>query len=185
MRPPLSARMALAAVALLAAAPGQAAARRAPETDRSLGPTSNVGHFLGYPVPEREWHGCRRSDTQWWPTSLISGQPTTSPSSHRYVTFTVNTSQAPAFTWTAKPGYRICGVQAAMQLTNPSVDTDLLAEAVYTSGTLQGSTSTTGREAVQVMIPQRGINRAGFAKFEGRTFSIYAFQAVTVFVRKG
>jgi len=179
---------ALAAVALLAAlaaAPGQAKTKLTPQTDRSLGPTANAGHFLGYPTPDYEWHGCKHSDTQWWPVSLVSGQQTTSPSTSHYVTFRTDTAAFPLVTWKAKAGYRICGVEAAVELTNPTVDSDLLAEAAYTSGPLDGTTAPNGRETIPVRIPLKGIGRAGFEKFEGKTFSIYRFQAVTVFVRKG
>jgi len=175
-----------AALVLTLAVASAALAASNPETDKSLGPSATQGHFLGYPTPTSSWHGCTKEDTQWWPTSLVSGNPTTSPSTHRYVTFTVNTKAYPLVTWTAKAGYRICGVEAAVQLTSPQVrGSDLLAEASYTSAPTKGTTALNGRETIKVRIPTKGINQAGFEEFEGKTFSMFAFQAVTVFVKKG
>ena len=178
---PVAAAMILAFVVASAAL-----AASNPETDKSLGPSATQGHFLGYPTPSYSWHGCTKEDTQWWPTSLVSGNPTTSPSTHRYVTFTVNTRTSPKFSWKAKAGYRICGVEAAAELTSPQVrGSDLLAEASYTSGPVKGSTALSGRETIKVRIPTKGIDQSGFEQFEGKTFSMFAFQAVTVFVKKG
>ncbi len=116
----------------------------------------------------------------------MTDQPTTTPSSHRYVTFTVNTRAYPKFTWKAKAGYRICGAEAAVQMTSPQVPgSDLLGEASYTSGAKSGTTAADGREKIKITIPKKGISRAGFEEFEGKTFSIAAFQSVTVFVKKG
>ena len=174
------------ALILAAAVASVAVAASNPETDKSLGPSATQGHFLGYPTPTFSWHGCKKEDTQWWPISLVSGNPTTSPSTHRYVTFTVNNKAYPLVTWKAKAGYRICGVEAAVQLTSPQVrGNDLLAEASYTSGPTSGTTAVDGREKIKVRIPTKGINRAGFEQFEGKTFTMFAFQAVTVFVKKG
>ena len=175
----------LAAAALLALSAAPASAAKNPETDKSLGPSAGPGHFLGYPTPTYSWHGCTKEDTQWWPVSLVSGSPTTTKSTSRYVRFTVNRTGYPRFTWKAKPGYRICGVQAAVQLTSPQVrGSDLLAEASYTSGAKSGATATDGREKVKVRIPTKGIDQSGFEEFEGKTFSIFAFQSVSVFVKK-
>jgi hypothetical protein len=175
-----------AALILALTAVSVALAASNPETDKSLGPSATQGHFLGYPTPTYSWHGCTKEDTQWWPTSLVSGNPTTSPSTHRYVTFTVNRRAYPLFSWKAKAGYRICGVEAAVQLTSPQVrGSDLLAEASYTSGPVTGSTAVSGRETIKVRIPTKGIDQSGFEEFEGKTFSMFAFQAVTVFVKKG
>jgi len=175
-----------AALVVAAAVASVAVAASNPETDKSLGPSATQGHFLGYPSPTYQWHGCKKEDTQWWPTSLVSGNPTTSPSTHRYVTFTVNTKAYPMVSWKAKAGYRICGVEVATQLTSPQVrGSDLLAEASYTSGPTQGTTALNGRETIKVRIPTKGIDQAGFEEFEGKTFTMFAFQAVTVFVKKG
>lgn len=175
---------ALAMLALSLAVAAAALAASKPETDKSLGPSATPGHFLGYPTPTYSWHGCTKEDTQWWPISLVSGSPTTSPSTHRRVTFTVKRTGYPRFSWKAKAGYRICGVEAAVQLTSPQVrGSDLLAEASYTSGPTSGSTSLDGREKIKVRIPTKGIDQAGFEEFEGKTFSIAGFQAVSVFVK--
>lgn len=175
-----------AALTMTLAVAAAALAASNPETDKSLGPSATPGHFLGYPTPTYSWHGCTKSDTQWWPRSLVSGSPTTTASTHRRVTFKVNTAGYPRFTWKAKAGYRICGVQAAVQLTSPQVrGSDLLAEASYTSGATSGATAVDGREKIKVRIPTKGIDQSGFEEFEGKTFSIFAFQAITVFVKKG
>ena len=177
---------AAAALILGAAMVSVAVGASNPETDKRLGPSATQGRFLGYPAPTSSWHGCAKKDTQWWPVSLVTGDPTTTPSTHRRVTFTVNSTGYPRFTWKAKAGYKICGVQAAVQLTSTQVrESDLLAEASYTSGPTKGSTTLSGRERIKVKIPAKGIGRAGFEEFEGKTFSIFAFQAVTVFVKKG
>ena len=174
-----------AALLLMLAVAAAALAASDPQTDKRLGPTATPGRFLGYPAPTASWHGCAKKDTQWWPTSLVSGEPTTSPSTHRYVTFKVNTNADPAFSWKAKAGYKICGVQAAVQLTSTQVrDSDLLAEASYTSGPTKGATAIDGREKIKVRIPAKGIGRTGYEEFEGKTFSMFAFQAITVFVVK-
>ena len=176
----------IAAAALGTAATGAAAKGASnPETDARLGPADGPGHFLGYPSPTYSWHGCTKEDTQWWPVSLVTGNRTTSPSTHRYVTFKVNQSGYPRITWKAKPGYRICGAEAAVELNSPQVSEDLLAEASYTSGATTGATAKNGRETVKVRIPHNGIGDAGFKQFEGKTFSVFAFQAVSVFVKKG
>lgn len=156
-----------------------------PENDKSLGPTKSAGYFLGSPTPTYQWHGCTKSDTQQGPRNLVDGSPNTEKSTSRYVRFTVNTKAYPAFSWEAKAGWRICGVQVAVQLTNPDVDSDLLAEAGYTSGGSAGSTATgDGRERITVKIPAKGIRVRGFEKYEGKTMSIVAFQSVTVFVKR-
>jgi hypothetical protein len=174
-----------AAIAGVPAAAALAKAGSNPETDATLGPSAGPGHFLGYPSPTSSWHGCTKEDTQWWPVSLVTGSRTTTPSSHRYVTFSVNQRGYPRFTWKARAGYRICGVQAAVELYSPQVSEDLLAEASYTSGPTTGATAKDGRETVKVRIPHNGIGDAGFKQFEGKAFSIFAFQAVSVFVKKG
>jgi hypothetical protein len=102
------------------------------------------------------------------------------------VRFTVKVGGGfPRFAWKAKPGWRICGVQAAAQLRSRSVRADLLAEIGYPSGPTQGSTSAAsgGTETLSVTIPKRGIRARGFEQFEGQTFSIVAFQSVSVFVK--
>ncbi len=175
----------IVAALLLAVGAAPASAAKNPETDKSLGPSAGPGHFLGYPTPTYSWHGCTKEDTQWWPVSLVTGNPTTTKSTSRYVRFTVNRTGYPRFTWKAKAGYKICGAQAAMQLTSPQVrGSDLLAEASYTSGPTTGATAADGREKVKVKIPTKGIDQSGFEEFEGKTFSIFAFQAVSVFVKK-
>lgn len=175
------------AITALALVPATAAisATSNPENDKRLGPANGAGYFLGFPSPTYSWHGCTKVDSQHWHVSLATGQPTTQKGTSRYVTFTVKRAGGlPRFAWKVKPGWRICGVQAAVQMRNASVDSDLLGEASYTSGPTAGSTSPTGRESIKVTIPRKGIRKAGFEKYEGKTFSIVAFQSVSVFVKK-
>jgi hypothetical protein len=95
-----------------------------PETNASLGPETGAGHYLPGQSESGQWHGCRKEDLQWYPLSLLSGQPTTSPSTHRYVTFTVKRGDFPYFSWKVKSGYRICGAEAFATLSGPGTAGD-------------------------------------------------------------
>lgn len=175
----------LASAALIAAPAASGKVAKNPENDKSLGPTKSAGYFLGFPSPTDQWHGCRKSDTQQGPRNLVDNSLNTEKSTSRYVRFTVNEKAYPTYTWKVKPGWKICGVQVAVQLTNPDVGSDLLAEAGYTSGPSNGATRPgDGRETIKVKIPAKGIRAQGFEEFEGKTFSIQAFQSVTVFVKR-
>jgi len=185
MSRPAPALALLAAAALIAVPVAAGKVAKNPENDKTLGPTKNVGYFLGNPTPTYQWHGCTKSDTQPGPRNLVDGSPNTEKGSSRYVRFTVDPKAKPQFSWKAKPGWKICGVQVAVQLTNPNVSSDLLAEAGYTSGASAGATAGgDGRETIKVTIPAKGIRAQGFEEFEGKTFSIIGFQAVTVFVKR-
>jgi hypothetical protein len=180
---------ALAIVAALSASPALAAKKRplTPETDKSLGPGVGAGHYLEGQDSSYEWHGCKRSDEQWFPVSLLSDQPTTSPSTHKYVTFTVKTSGFPTFSWTVKPGYKICGVEAFAALAGADTKGgELLAWASYKSGPTTGSTATDGKETVMVRTPKDiGSDQPDLKIFAGKTLGMYGFQAMTVYVKKG
>jgi hypothetical protein len=170
------------------AAPALAAGVKTnPENDRRRGPAMDAGYFLGSPTPTYQWHGCTKVDTHYWPIPLAGPSSPSGKSTSRYVRFTVKVGGGfPRFAWKAKPGWRICGVQAAAQLRSRSVRADLLAEIGYPSGPTQGSTSAAsgGTETLSVTIPKRGIRARGFEQFEGQTFSIVAFQSVSVFVKR-
>lgn len=172
----------------LAVLPGGATAKHAvdPVTDGSLGPADGPGHYFDGQSSSSRFHGCRKSDEQWYPTSLLSGTPTTTPSTHRYVTFSVNTQAFPTFTWAAKAGYRICGVEAFATLGGPDTrGGELLAWVSYTSGPAQGSTAKNGKETIKVRTPKDlGTDDPSFTVFAGKTLSIGSFQAVTVYVKK-
>jgi hypothetical protein len=176
-------------LAVLAAVgvPSAALAARNPETDRSLGPGAGAGHYLPGQDSSTSWHGCARSDKQWYPTSLLDGSQTTSPSTHRYVTFTVKPGAWPYFSWKAKPGYAICGAEAFATLAGAATKgTELLAWVSYKSGAANGSTATDGRETVRVHMPSRldVDDQPDLKVFEGQTVGLYAFQAMTVYVKK-
>ena len=69
-------------------------------------------------------------------------------------------------------------------LENPTVDSLLLAEVGYTSGSQRGSTARDGRETILVPIKRGAIGYQDFAKFEGKTFTIDRIQDVAVFVKR-
>ncbi len=174
---------ALALLVLLVPAAGAAKRPANPET-KSLPPTANAGYLLGYPVPTYEWHGCTATATATTQFERVPGAPPyTKGSRQRLVTFQVSTS-APYVTWSVKKGYAICGVEAAVVMANPTVDSELLGEIGYTSGRRRGSTAADGRETIRVHIKRGAIGYADFAKFEGKTFSIDYVQDVAVFVKR-
>ncbi|HET6509141.1 MAG TPA: hypothetical protein VFG42_20265 [Baekduia sp.] len=178
----------VATVVCLSASPALAAAkpRSDPETDQRLGPADGAGHYFGGQSSTSRFHGCRLSDEQWFPTSLTSGAPTTTPSTHRRVTFTVNTGGFPTFSWKAKKGYRICGVEAYAALAGPDTKGgELLAWVSYTSDPYSGSTAAKGKEAIKVRTPKLlGSDDQDLSVFAGKTLGIYGFQAVAVYVKK-
>jgi hypothetical protein len=174
-------------VALAAVGAPSALAARSPETDRSLGPGVGAGHYLPGQDSSFSWHGCTRSDKQWYPLSLLDGRQTTAPSTHRYVTFTVKRGAWPYFSWKVKAGYSICGAQAYATLAGPTTrGIELLAWASYRSGAASGSTATDGRETVRVHMPARldVEDQPDLRVFEGQTVGMDAFQAMTVYVKK-
>jgi hypothetical protein len=177
-----------ALVAALSAAPTVAAKKHAsnPETDKSLGPGDGAGHYFDGQSSSSEFHGCRKSDDQWYPTSLLSDQPTTAPSTHKYVTFKVDTEGVPTFSWTAKAGYKICGVEAFAALANAETrGGELLAWVAYKSGSSSGSTATDGKETVMVHTPKDlGTDQPDLKIYANKTLGIYGFQALTVYVKK-
>jgi hypothetical protein len=180
----------LASVVVLAAvgaAPAASLAAKNPETDRSLGPAAGAGHYLPGQSNTFKWHGCSRSDVGWYPVSLLSGQQTTTPSTHRYVTFTVNQGRFPYFSWKAKAGYSICGAEAFATLSGPTTKgTELLAWASYKSLATSGSTAVDGRETVRVHMPARldVDDQPDLKVFEGQTVAMSSFQAIAVYVKK-
>lgn len=176
----------LIALSTAVAPAATAAVKKNPENDKRRGPAMDAGYFLGYPSPTYQWHGCAKADTHHWPIPLAGRAVGPARNTSRYVRFTVRVAGGfPRFSWKVKPGWRICGVQAAMQLRNRTARADLLAEAGYTSGATEGSTSSAanGAESIRVTIPRNGIRKQGFEQFEGKTFSIVAFQSVSVFVK--
>jgi hypothetical protein len=176
----------LAALALTAGLAGgaQSKVKLNSENNKKLGPRDNPGQFMGYPSPTYQWHGCTKTAT------VNNGRPPTPgaparPRGNRQsaVTFTVNRAAPPYFRWKAKAGYRICGVQATVELSNPQVRSDLLAEVGYTSGSATGSTAGNGKETIRVRIAKNDINHQNFREFEGKTYSISVIQDLTVFVK--
>src|SRR4051794_30934202 len=100
---------------LLATSP--AIAKVNPETNAKLGPTQNAGHYLSYPTPTYQWHGCKlTSRAQALNVDEIPGAPAFGKGTKQSaVTFTINPTQ-PYISWKVKPGYKICGVQASVLL---------------------------------------------------------------------
>jgi hypothetical protein len=177
------------AVAVAATATPALAAKSSsnPETNASLGPETGAGHYLPGQSESGQWHGCRKSDVAWYPLSLLSGQQTTTPSTHKYVTFTVKQGAYPYFSWKVKSGYRICGAEAFATLSGPGTGgSQLLAWASYKSGPTSGSTATDGKETVVVHMPKdlEVDDQPDLKVFEGKTVGMDAFQAMAVYVKK-
>lgn len=179
----------LAIVAAFSASPAVAATKHTsnPETDKRLGPGDGAGRYLGGQSSTSQFHGCNRYDEQWFPTSLLDGQQTITPSTHRFVTFRVDPAGFPTFSWTAKAGYKICGVEAFAALAGPDTKGgQLLSWVSYKSGRVSGSTDPKGKETIKVRMPKRlGSDDQDLSDFEGRTLGMYGFQAITVYVKKG
>jgi hypothetical protein len=183
-RVPLVCAMALCLVAGLSGG-AQSKVKPNSENNKKLGPRENAGQFMGYPTPTYQWHGCKLTATVNNGAPPIPGAPARAKGNRqKAVTFTVNKAAPPYFKWKVNPGYRICGVQATVELTNPTVQSDLLAEAGYTSGSATGSTAPNGRETIKVHIAKNAINREQFAGYEGKTYSISVIEDLTVFVKK-
>jgi hypothetical protein len=178
-----AAALAALAAALLLVPAAFAATRGNPET-KSLPPTANPGYLLGYPTPTYQWHGCTATATRSTLAPRVPGAPPNAKGSHQGAVQFTTTLAAPYVSWQAKRGWRICGVQAAVVLDNPDVDSQLLAEVGYTSGPQRGSTASDGRETILVPIKRGAIGYADFAKFEGKTFTIARIQDVAVFVKR-
>ena len=177
----------VATVAAVAVPAIAAQAASDPETNSGLSPESGAGHYLPGQSESGEWHGCRKSDVSWYPTSLLSDQPTTTPSTHRYVTFTINTQTTPTFAWKAKAGYKICGVEAFATLASAQTQgNELLAWVSYKSNATSGSTALNGKETTLVHMPKdlEVDDQPDLKVFEGKTVSMYAFQAIAVYVKK-
>ncbi len=181
IRTPLAA---LAALTLVAVPVAQAGVKDNPE-NKKLPPTANAGYFLGYPTGTYSWHGCTATATKGTLSARVPGAPPLAKGSRqRTVTFKVSTT-APYVSWVVKDGWTICGVQASAVLSNPSVDSDLLAEIGYTSGRGKGSTAKgDGDETIAVPIPKKAIDRAEYEQYEGKTFTINYLQDVTVYVKR-
>ena len=183
--PRLAACLALLAAAV-AATPALAA--KPPETNSSLGPGAGAGHYLPGQSNSGQWHGCTKSDVKWYPVSLLDGQQTTTPSTHRYVTFTVNQGSYPYFSWKVKAGYKICGAEAFATLANAQTGgNQLLAWASYKSGATSGMTAKDGKETVAVHMPTKldVEDQPDLKVYEGKILNMYAFQAIAVYVKKG
>ena len=174
----------LALVALLAPAAGAAKRPVSPES-KSLPPTANPGYLLGYPTPTYEWHGCKATATKSSLFERVPGAPPNYKGSRQgAVTFKTSMDTPPDVSWQVKRGWTICGVEAAVVMANPTVDSELLGEIGYTSGRQRGSTARDGRETIRVHIKRGAIGYADFAKFEGKTFSIDYVEDVAVFVKR-
>ncbi|MDQ8046296.1 MAG: hypothetical protein AAGC46_16615 [Solirubrobacteraceae bacterium] len=181
----------LTIVAATAATPALAA-KKSPESDKSLGPTAGTGKYLGGQDSPSMYHGCRKHDDQWYPYSLIDGSQTTMKSTSKYVAFTVNTQSFPTFAWTAKPGWKICAVVGYAALLSPSAGAgQFLTYFTYPSAPGTGSTAANGQETVKVKLPKDlAEGNPDLKPFAGQTLSpggyrpSASFQRVTVYVKK-
>lgn len=177
-----AAGLAALATALLAV-PALASVRGNAET-RSLPPTANPGALLGYPTPTYQWHGCTATATRSSLFERVPGAPLNPKGNHQGAVQFTTALAAPYVTWRVKSGWKICGVEVAAVLDNPTVDSQLLAEIGYTSGPQRGSTAADGRETILVRIKRGAIGYQDFRKFEGKTFTIVRIQDVAVFVKR-
>jgi hypothetical protein len=174
-----------------AATPALAASKKSPESNKSLGPRAGVGRYLGGQDSPSMYHGCRKHDDQWYPYSLLDGSQTTSPSTSKYVTFTVNTESFPTFSWVPKPGWKICAVVADATLYNPADGGGFLTYFTYGSGPTLGSTAANGQETVKVKLPRDlAEDNPQLKDFAGKTVTpggyrpTASFQRVTVYVKR-
>ncbi len=168
---------------LLTTAP--ALAKVNPEANAKLGPTQNAGHYLSYPTPTYQWHGCKlTSRAQALNLEEIPGAPAFGKGTKQSaVTFTVTPTQ-PYISWKVKAGYKICGVQASVLLGRPDDGTLHLAEIGYTSSTTKGSTVASGFETIKVKIPKDEPDEEVRRTMGGKTYSIASPRDITVFVKK-
>ena len=155
------------------------------ENDASLGPTKSAGHFLGYPSPTYQWHGCHLTAGVKTPAMREPGQPDVGKGNKQGAVSFVVAAKPPYVTWKVRPGYKICGAQVSVTLTNPADDVDHLAEIGYTSGPTSGSTSATGRETIKVPISKHDSDPDVAKRLGGKTYTVLTVYDVTVFVKKG
>jgi hypothetical protein len=178
---------ALAAATLLASATAAtpAQAKVNPETNAKLGPTESAGHYLSYPTPTYQWHGCKlTARAEALDNEEIPGAPAFRKGTRQSaVTFTVNPTQ-PYISWKVKAGYTICGVQASVLLGRADDDTLHLAEIGYTSSRTKGSTVTSGGETIKVKIPKDEPDEEVRRTMGGKTYDIASPRDITVFVKK-
>jgi hypothetical protein len=162
-----------------------AAVKSNPENNKRLGPTANPGYFLGYPSPTYSWHGCTKTSRASLQPRIPQAPQFGKGNAQGAITFTTNRAARPFYSWKAKKGWKICGVQVSVVLSNPNVDSDLLGSAGYTSGYFAGSTAKTAvGETIKVKIAKNAINHRDFVDYEGRTYAMDSIVDVTVFVKK-
>lgn len=182
--------LALTTIAVASVGATAAQGKANPETKR-FPPTAHTGYFLGAPSPTYSWHGCTATAAAASLAEVEKPTPGIRPdprgTKQSAVTFT-RTVGAPHLAWKAKPGWTICGVQAAVHLTHPDVRATLVATAGYPSGTKNGATATDGKETLSVPIPKkRKYEFDGeplFEQFRGKVTTIDQVRVVTVFVRR-
>lgn len=169
------------------------AAKKSPESDKTLGPRAGVGRYLGGQDSPSMYHGCRKHDDQWYPYSLIDGSQVTAKSTSRYVTFTVNPQSFPSISWVVKPGFTICAVVADGALYSSAAGAgQFLTYFTYPSDPTLGSTAATGQETIKVKLPKDlAEDNPDLKPFAGQTLTpgsyrpATSFQRVTVYVKKG
>ena len=170
--------------ALVIAGPAVAKVKPNSENNSRLGPDDSAGEFLGFPQPTFQWHGCKATSIWTTPRGLPEGAPELGPGTKpKAVSFNYNPAAPPYVSWKVNAGYKICGVQVMVELSNPDVDSLLFGSAGYTSGKAKGSTAKNGKESIKVKIPKNGIGQQ-FEGYEGRTYSMSAIDGIAVFVKK-
>lgn len=184
-RRPSTRLLGAALAATLAVAATTAVAQKSnSENNPRLGPTADLGKFVGHPAPTYQWHGCsmtaRADTTATRPEGMPAFDRGTRPAAVRFI----RTADPERLMWTAKPGWQICGVQMVAALKNSTVPYRYAASFGYRSSRTKGSTHPSGREVVRVKIP-RNVAHSGIGpELRGKVFTVDTVYDVTVFVKR-
>jgi hypothetical protein len=151
-----------------------------------LPPEANPGYYIGADTDVKPWHSCDASAFASLPEADLAASniPHDSGDAQEAVDITVNPDGTPYFSWTANPGWVICGTEVTVLFYNSTVNSTLLGEAAYPSGPRKGSTSATGVETITTLIPKGALGGGAFHQFEGKRFELTQFQNISVFVHK-
>ena len=181
----ISRAAATAAVLVLATGGVAAAAHKDPFTNTHAAPGDDAGRFLGNAVPDFEWHGCKHTSVWVNPDGLPDGaQPIDPGDKQSAVTFKQQGRGVyPLLSWTVNSHYTICGVEAMTELYNKTEDALFYGSTAYTSGRTKGETAKNGRETLKVKVRKNQVD-GDQAHFGGKTYTIFAFDAVAVYIKK-
>jgi hypothetical protein len=189
-----SLRRALAAATVsglvLATAGPALAVHQTPEGNSHAKPNDDEGYFLGYPAPTYQWHGCTKTSSVVTPAPReveVPEQPSHG-SKQKAVTWTVTDSTTATsryvVSWKVAPGWKICGVQAAILGDAPDNPYLTAMEIGYTSKGNRGSTVTAGSETIQTKLSKKDCQELGIGAQYAGHFSISKIYGLTAFVKK-